>query len=95
MRLIDKIKKMGSLLILSTCCLTSCNFLDVVPPDKQVWEMPLKSRKVHLASSTHAMQESKVHPTQLLIPEWKLHLLMNLYSRNYGDTADSVPVGDC
>ena len=34
MRLIDKIKKMGSLLILSTCCLTSCNFLDVVPPEQ-------------------------------------------------------------
>ena len=25
---------MGSLLILSTCCLTSCNFLDVVPPEQ-------------------------------------------------------------
>ena len=36
MRLIDKIKKMGSLLILSTWCLTSCNILDVVPLDQAV-----------------------------------------------------------
>lgn len=95
MRLIDKIKKMGSLLILSTCCLTSCNFLDVVPPEQAGLGDAVKKPKVHLASSTHAMQESKVHPTQLLIPEWKLHLLMNLYSRNYGDTADRRAGGDC
>lgn len=95
MRLIDKIKKMGSLLILSTCCLTSCNFLDVVPPEQAGLGDAVKKPESTLGFLYSCYAESKVHPTQLLIPEWKLHLLMNLYSRNYGDTADSVPVGDC
>lgn len=34
MRLLDNIKKMGSLLMLSTCLLTSCDYLDVVPPEQ-------------------------------------------------------------
>lgn len=34
MRLIDKIKRMGSVLALSAFCLTSCDYLDVVPPEQ-------------------------------------------------------------
>ena len=95
MRLIDKIKKMGSLLILSTCCLTSCNFLDVVPPEQAGLGDAVKKPESTLGFLYSCYAGIKGSSNPITYTEWKLHLLMNLYSRNYGDTADSVPVGDC
>ena len=42
MRLTNKMRKIGSLLILSACCLTSCDYLDVVPPEQAGLEDAIK-----------------------------------------------------